>query len=84
MVNIHFGHCGMRIGDYCCQLFAQEHKINTDQETPNPFFDKTPQGKTTPNSIFADMDPFTISKWIKVRPRYFSFTAIQLKLTIKI
>lgn len=75
-ISLHIGQAGVQIGNACWELYCLEHGImangqmnggeNTQSEEDSftTFFNESMAGKYVPRSIFVDLEPTVIGKFI--------------------
>lgn len=76
-ISLHIGQAGVQIGNACWELYCLEHGILADgqmndsstevqDDSFNTFFNETVAGKFVPRSIFVDLEPTVVGKFLKL------------------
>lgn len=76
-ISLHIGQAGVQIGNACWELYRLEHGILADgqmndsstevqDDSFNTFFNETVAGKFVPRSIFVDLEPTVVGKFLKL------------------
>lgn len=76
-ISLHIGQAGVQIGNACWELYCLEHGILADgrmndsstvgpEESFTTFFSETVSGKFVPRSIFIDLEPTVVGKFLKL------------------
>uniref|UniRef100_A0A3Q2CIE9 Tubulin alpha chain n=1 Tax=Cyprinodon variegatus TaxID=28743 RepID=A0A3Q2CIE9_CYPVA len=75
-ISIHVGQAGVQIGNACWELYCIEHGIQPDGLIPSEmrtgggddsfstFFSETEAGKYVPRTIFVDLEPIVVGKYL--------------------
>ena len=75
-ISLHIGQAGVQIGNACWELYCLEHGIlangrmndsltEIQDDSFNTFFSETVAGKFVPRSIFVDLEPTVVGKFLK-------------------
>ena len=75
-ISLHIGQAGVQIGNACWELYCLEHGILADgqmndtstevlDDSFNTFFNETASGKFVPRSLFIDLEPTVVGKFLK-------------------
>lgn len=76
-ISLHIGQAGVQIGNACWELYCLEHGILADgqmndtsaevlDDSFNTFFNETVSGKFVPRSIFIDLEPTVVGKFLRL------------------